>query len=261
MFPFSEIKEAKDTYRIWSYLSASDLKSRFRRSKLGVLWPVLQQLAFSLGAGVIWAAVFHLEPADFIPFLTIGFAIWGFISSVMVEGCSAFVVAHGYLKQLPLSQSIFIFRTLLTQSIYLSIGMITAISILMLFGKLNLMGILYCLPGLFIVIIYAYGAIGALAYLGLRYRDLQHALSGVFSLLFVITPVIYPSEVLMKKGFSVVIYGNPFSSLIEIVRYPILNGEFASSIHYIIASAFSFVLVAIRLKLGSSWSRYVPFWS
>lgn len=256
-----ELKIGFDNFKIWTYLSGSDVKNRFRRSKLGIVWPVLHQLAFSLGAGIIWATVFHLKPEDFIPFLTLGFALWGFIAAAMTEGCSSFVIAHGYLKQLPLPQSIFILRTLLTQLIFLSIGLSTALFVLLYFGKLTIFGLIHSLPGIFILLIYAYGAIGSLAYLGLRYRDLQHGLTGLLSLLFVVTPVIYPAEVLISKGLSFAIYGNPFASLIEVVRYPILNGELASPTHYVVSSVFALVLVVLRFQLGSRWSRFVPFWS
>jgi len=256
-----EFRLAIDNFQMWTYLSGSDVKNRFRRSKLGIMWPILHQLAFSIGAGIIWATVFHLKPEDFIPFLTLGFSIWGFIAVSMTEGCSTFVIAHGYLKQLPLPQSIFIFRTLLTQLIFLAIGLATALGVLLYFGKLTLFGLVLGAPGILILIVYAYGAIGSLAYLGLRYRDLQHGLAGILSLLFVVTPVIYPAEVLIKKGFALAIYGNPFASLIEVVRYPILNGELADPTHYLVSSAFALVLVLLRFQLGSRWSRFVPFWS
>ena len=257
----SEWKEAYFYQKIWIYLSISDLKNRFRRSKLGIGWLVLQQLVFSIGAGFIWATVFHLKSEDFIPFLTLGFSIWGFIAASMTEGCSSFVVAHGYLKQLPLPQSIFIFRTLLTQLIFMAIGLMTALGILLYFGKLTIFGLILAVPGILILIVYAYGAIGSLAYLGLRYRDLQHGLTGILSLLFVVTPVIYPSEVLINKGIAVAIYGNPFASLIEVVRFPVLNGEFAPPVHYCLSSLFALVLVFLRFQLSSRWSRFVAFWS
>ena len=256
-----EVTIATSYWPVWSYLSAQDIKNRFRRSRLGVVWVVLQQLAFSLGAGFIWAAVFHQSPGEFIPFLTIGFAIWGFISAVMVEGCGAFVIAHGYLKQLPLPQSIFIFRTLLTQLFYLVIGLVTALGVLAAFGKLHFVSIVFAIPGLLILALYAYGAVGAMAYLGLRYRDLQHGLGGVFSLLFVLTPVIYPPDVLIQKGLHLAVYGNPFSSLVEVVRRPLLLGELAGLADYGSASLFAVVLVSVRFALSSKWGRFVPFWS
>lgn len=256
-----EIQTATKYFQIWKYLSYSDIKNRFRRSKLGILWPILHQLAFSLGAGIIWANVFHLDPAEFIPFLTLGFAVWGFISGSMTEGCSSLVVAHGYLKQLPLPQSIFILRALLTQLIFLCIGLMTALGILLYFGNLTLTGVLLGIPGILILIFYAYGAIGSLAYLGLRYRDLIHGLTSLFSLLFVITPIIYPAEVLIQKGLAFAVYINPFASLIEIVRHPILHGQLASSTHYVVACLFALLFICARFQLNARWSRYVVYWS
>lgn len=258
---FQELIIAKNNYPIWSYLSKSDVINRFRRSRLGLLWPILHQLSFSLGAGLIWATLFNLNPVDFIPSITLGFAIWAFISAAIMEGCYAFVVAHGYLKQLSLPQSIFIFRTLYTQLIYLSLGFITAIITLFIFDSLSFFGLLLSLPGIFILIFYGYSTIGLMAYLGLRYRDLQHAFGSLLNFFFVFTPVIYPANMLAKKGFSFAIYLNPFASLIEIVRYPILNNTFADPIYYLISTIFVIFLLFLRFKIGSRWSRYVPFWS
>jgi ABC-type polysaccharide/polyol phosphate export permease len=257
----TEIEIFRDYYPIWSYLSLQDLKSRFRRSRLGAFWIVMQQLGFSLGAGYIWAKVFGLDPADFIPFIALGFAIWGFLTAAMTEGGNAFIIAHNYLKQLPLPQSLFIFRTLATQLVTLSIGFTTAIMILVAFWRLQPLGLLYCLPGIAIALVYGYGAIGTMAYLGLRYRDLPHALAMLFNLLFVVTPVIYPPETLIKKGLHLVIFGNPFASLIEVIRAPLLSGALAELPHYFIASAFAMALVGMRFYLANKWERFVPFWS
>ena len=112
-----------------------------------------------------------------------------------------------------------------------------------------------------ILMIYFYGACGALAYLGIRYRDLQHALTSIFGMLFILTPVIYPPEILLKKGLWIVIYGNPFSSLIEIVRYPLIHHHLTDGIHYIIALAFTFIMIAIKFSAAKKWERFVPFWS
>lgn len=257
----NEISQFLVNRRIIFYLSSSDIKSRFRGSRLGIIWPILQQLAFSLGAGLIWSNVFQLDAGDFIPFLTLGFAIWGFIATALTEGCSSFVVAHGYLKQLPLSHSIFIFRTTITQVFFLALGVMTAIGVLVCFGRLSVLGLLMSLPGLGLLLFFGYAAIGSLAYLGLRYRDLQHGIAGILSLLFVLTPVIYPSDLLIKKGLSFAIYINPLASLIEIVRYPILHQTFADEIHYIISCIFIVALISMRFLLAQRWGRYVPFWS
>lgn len=141
------------------------------------------------------------------------------------------------------------------------IGFFTALVILVYFGKLTIAGLLFAIPGVLILVIYGYGAIGLTAYLGLRYRDLPHGLAGIFNLLFVITPVIYPADVLIQRGLAFAVLGNPFASLIEIVRTPILLAHFADPIHYLTASAFSVILISLRFYLSNRWGRFVLFWS
>lgn len=256
-----DFKIALKYFDLYYFLAKQDLKSRFRRSYLGIFWIVIHQLAFSLFAGFIWSRIFGIEVKSFIPFVIIGSVLWSFIYASMVEGCGTFIIAQSYLKQLPLPQSIFIFRTVLVSFFYLFIGMLTAIFMLLVFNKLSIAGLIYILPSVPLLIIYFYGISGSMAYLGLRYRDLQHALSSMLSMLFIVTPVIYPPEVLQQKGISAVLYLNPFASLIEIVRYPLINGSFASAEHYLIAGGFSLLMITSKYWLQKHWGRFVPFWA
>ncbi|MFK7967650.1 MAG: ABC transporter permease [Rickettsiaceae bacterium] len=257
----SDLSVAIKYFDLYYFLAKQDLKSRFRRSYLGISWIVIQQLFFSLVAGFVWSKIFGMKTSEFIPFLTIGSVLWTFMSAAMVEGCDTFVIAHHYLKQLPLPQSIFIFRTLFTSLFYLAVGLCTAIGVLMIFDKFNVGSIFYMLPGILILICYFYGVSGSLAYLGLRYRDLQHAITSILALLFIITPVLYPPEILIKKGIGIVVYINPLASLIEIIRHPLLSNDFAPSRHYLISLTFVFIMILFKLILKKNWERFVAFWA
>jgi ABC-type polysaccharide/polyol phosphate export permease len=257
-------KELSIIIKYWDislFLCQQDLKSRFRRSKLGIFWLVINQLSFSLGAGLIWSKILGTDSSDFIPFLAVGFALWTFISSSMIEGCSTFINAHNYIKQLPLPQTIFIMRIFLVTMSYFGISMMSALLVLLYFKKLSLIGLIYSLPGFIILISYFYGAIGTMGYLGIRYRDIQHGLPGVFSLLVMLTPVMYSPEILIKKGVAFVIYANPFASLIEVIRNPLLYNVLAPQIHYFTATGFACLMIAIRFILEKKWGRLVAFWS
>jgi ABC-type polysaccharide/polyol phosphate export permease len=182
------------------------------------------------------------------------------MTAAVGEGCGAFVIAHSYLKQLPLPQGVFIFRTLLTQVIYLGVGVATAVAVGLISSALPYEGLAKALPGLLLLVAYAYGAIGTMAYLGVRYRDLAHGFAGLFSLLFVVSPVIYPAEMLIKRGLPIAVYGNPFASLLEVVRGPLLSGRFADGLHYAVAGVFAGMLILARIYLARSWTSQVPMW-
>lgn len=247
-------------YDLYYFLSSYDVASRFRSSRLGILWLVIQQLMFALGISLVWSNVFAIDIYDFVPFLTLGLSLWGIIMGSMTEGGNAFLHAQYYIKQFPLPYSVFILRTLLTQFLYFGISILTTFIVLSIFGKLSLLGIIYAIPGMVVLCIYCYSATALTAYLCLRYRDLNHALSGIFGLIFLITPIIFSPELLIQKGISIAIYLNPFASLIEIVRYPILNVDFANLEHYFIGLGFSLCLLLVQIIIQKRWGRFVPFW-
>ncbi|GAB4163346.1 MAG: hypothetical protein Tsb006_2280 [Rickettsiaceae bacterium] len=255
------LKVAKEYFDLYYFLAKQDIRTRFRRSYLGVGWLVVQQLMFALVASIVWSRMFGIDVSTFIPFLVIGITVWGFIVASMVDSCNIFIQSRGYLKQFPLPQPVFILRFLVTNFYYLFIGLLSAAAIFLYFNKLSIPGILYTIPGLVILVVYFYAASGSMAYLGLRYRDFQHALSGIFSLLFIITPVIFPPEILIKKGISIVIYMNPYAALIEVVRYPIINGKLAGIEQYAIAIGFTASLLIFQMLLAKRWGRLVPFWA
>ena len=256
----NEYNVAIKHFSTYLFISQQDLKNRFRRSKLGILWIAIHLLVFTLGAGFIWSKVLGTDPSIFIPFLTVGFVIWNFISGSTIDGCHSFINSSQYIKQFSLPYSIFIFRTFLVNVFYFSISIAICFFVMLVFGKLSIYNIIYCLPGLLILLLYAYGIIGAMAYLGTRYRDIHHALPGIFSLLFVMTPVMYSPELLIKKGVSFIVYGNPFASLIEIIRVPLLDGHFSELTHYLISIIFGLSLIIFRVIIEKRWRRYISFW-
>ncbi len=257
----NELQIAIKHFDLYYFLAIQDVKSRFRRSKLGVFWIVIQQLVYAFGVGLIWSNLFGINYKEFVPFITIGISLWQFISSGVTDGSMTFTIAQGYIKQMPIPQSVFIFRTLCVHTFYLFVGICSALFVMTIFGKLSLHGILYSIPGFAILMLYFYGAAGSMAYLGLRYRDLQHAVTSIFSMLFIITPIVYPPEMLVNKGISIVLYGNPFASLIEVVRHPLLQYTMADPLHYWIAFGFSICIIMVRFFVVKKWERYIPFWS
>jgi lipopolysaccharide transport system permease protein len=252
---------AKKYFDLYIFLAHQDIKSRFRRSYLGVGWLVVQQLMFAFVASIVWSRIFSVDTSIFIPFLVIGITIWGFIVSSMVDSCATFVHSKAYLKQFHLPLEVLILRSLCTNVYYLIIGILTSFVVFLCFNKLSIIGIIYFIPGLLILIVYYYSACSTFAYLGLRFRDIQHALTGIFALLFIVTPVIFPPEILAQKGINFIVYLNPFASIIEVVRYPLIYDEFADPAQYAIALGFTIGLYLFQLILKNKWRRLVPFWA
>jgi len=54
------------------------------------------------------------DPRGFIPYLTSGLILWGYLTSSIVEGGNAFTNAEGYIKQISLPIYVYVFRSFVT---------------------------------------------------------------------------------------------------------------------------------------------------
>jgi ABC-type polysaccharide/polyol phosphate export permease len=255
---YTSLRDKKD---IWWYLCCQDLNSQFRRSKLGSLWLVINQLSFAFGAGFIWATVFGLDPFEFIPFIATGFAVWGFISSCFVDGCAAFIVSQGFIKQVALPLPIYVMRVVAASFIRLLIGLAVAAIIVLGFTTIDSFAVLYVIPGVLLVGLSGFFIALNLAYLGAKYRDLQHGLANLFQLLFVLTPVIYPPELLIQKGLWFAVYFNPLSSFIQVIRVPLVDQAMASNLDYLVMFLVLFLSIVCshfsRKKFENKIAYYI----
>ena len=51
----------------WSHLASIELKNKFRRSKLGIIWVFLMPLGLTIIMSVIFAVAFHQNVVTYAP--------------------------------------------------------------------------------------------------------------------------------------------------------------------------------------------------
>ena len=91
----ADFAEAIALWRLWISMGWQDIKQRYRRSMLGPFWLTLS-MAIMIGTlGLLSGQLFAMELSIYMPFLTLGLIIWGFISAVVTDGCSSLIAAEG----------------------------------------------------------------------------------------------------------------------------------------------------------------------
>lgn len=251
--------QALQAWRVWVFLGRQDIQARFRRSLLGPLWLVLNTSIFVAGAGLVYGALFSLSLGEFLPMLTVGIVVWGFIVASLTESANAFVVAEGYIKQFPYPKQIYLLRTLVVHATVLAIGLSILLALQLLLGRFHLWAWLLALPGLLILLITALAHITALAYLGARFRDLPHAASGALQVVFFITPVMFPARLLDDKNLSIIYQVNPLFYMLEIVRFPLLNNAPVAPQIYGAALVYSAIAWVIAILVARRMDARLVF--
>ncbi|MBK5342863.1 ABC transporter permease [Pseudomonas sp. TH49] len=246
-------------WRVWLYMGLQDIKARFRRSAIGPLWILINLAMMVLGAGVVYGVLLKQPMEEFLPYLTCGLIIWGFLVASFVEGGYAFVGSEGYIKQFSFPKQIYLLRVLVALFAVMLVGVVALAGTLLVFERFKPIGWLYALPGLGILLAAGLGHITLSAYLSARFRDLPHALTGIFQVLFFVTPIMFPVTMLKDRGLDFVYKYNPLYYLVDVIRFPILEGTFAVKQDYIFCAAYLSLLWVVCILLASKMDKKVVY--
>ena len=207
--------------------------------------------------GTLYGALFKVETADYVPFLTLGFIVWSLISNLIVESCSAFTSAENIIKQVKLPLSVHVGRVVWRNLIIFFHNAVIFVVVAFFFsvwagwlGLIALPGLmLLCLNGMWIGLL--------LGIISARFRDVPPIVESVMRLSFFITPIIWMPDLLPQR--AVFLDFNPFFHYLELVRAPLL-GQAPGLVSWIavLGITFSGWIVAFALFRYYRWR--IAYW-
>src|SRR5437870_135883 len=111
----------------WITLVKVDLRTRYRRSILGMGWSLLHPIAMTAILCIVFHTIFHAKIREYAPFLLAGLAIWNYVLSSTLSGCQCFFQGESYIRQYPAPFAIYPLRTALGGSVHFLIALSVAI--------------------------------------------------------------------------------------------------------------------------------------
>ncbi|KXK43342.1 ABC transporter permease [Nitrosomonas europaea] len=221
---FPALEDLLQTLRHWpvvSFMALSDVRARYKRSVLGPLWLTLGTAVGSAGLGLLWSELLKVEAKTFIPSLTAGLILWQLISGVITESSTLYGRQAAIIRNMSLPLMIhplqLLFKHLINLAhnapVYLLVALVLSIPLTA--------STLWFLPCLLLVALNLFWICMVVSLLGARFRDLEYIIAAVMPLLMFVSPVFYrPNYLPFSEGL---IWANPLSHLIEIIRYPLLG--------------------------------------
>jgi lipopolysaccharide transport system permease protein len=244
-------------WSMWSTVGWNDIRQRYRRSVLGPLWITLSMAILVGSLGAIYSQVFRMDVKTYLPFLCLGFVIWGFISISATECCTAFLESEAIIKQIKLPFSVYILRVVWRNFIVFLHTIIIFVPVALIFGERPSPVMLLALPGLLLVYLNVLWLGFVFAILSTRYRDVSLIVASFLQLAFFGTPILWPASTIGEH--ALVVQMNPLYHLIEIVRAPLLGGapswlSWSVSLGSIVVGAFT------AMALFRRASRRIVYW-
>lgn len=241
-------------------LVSKDLKNKYRRSFLGIAWSILTPLGLVLIIGSVYSIIWGQDPRVLIPRLFTGLTPWICISSAAESGAMSFISAEGYIKQTLTKIEIFPIRAATVSLINFLYSAIAFFVVYIFISpeKFNLT-MLATIPGILILYLFCIGFSSIASIININIRDYQPFQSLLLQACFYATPIIYPSEMLADKGYSIVYEINPFYYIIEIIKKPMTGDGLPSVQVYLIAVSISVLLFVIGACAVNKMGRNIVF--
>ena len=253
----AEIFDGFRAWRVWTVLGWDDIRQRYRRSILGPFWITLSMGVFILVLGVIYGHLFHMDLATYMPYLSAGYIIWGFVSAVTNDSCGAFHEGNRIIKQIKLPFTTYVFRVICRNFIVFLHTIVIFIPVAIYFKVAPNWNTFLAVPGLFLVVANVTWVAAVLAVVSTRYRDVQPIVVTIVQLALFATPIMWPASSLGNA--MIVAEVNPIYHLIEIVRSPML-GAAPELRSWLVACILAVAGSLLAAGLLISKSRRIVFW-
>jgi ABC-2 type transport system permease protein len=218
----------------------------------------------------------------FLPYVTAGFVIWGFILGCVTEGTDVFISNEGLIKHLPAPITVHVLRLVWRQTLFFAHNLIVYLVVVAIFFPVlshpYLMTndpqvkpgiswqILLAIPGFALLAINGIWIALLFGIISTRFRDIPPVVTSFINLVFFMTPIVWHAGVLNKvageDGGSwriLIAELNPVYHFVEVVRAPLL-GHVVDWHHWAVVGGFTVVGWTLALVALRNWRARVSYW-
>ena len=223
-----------DLRELWGYrgllrdLVARDLKVRYKRSALGVLWTMLNPLFLMAILAFIFSHVLRVTVEHFAVYLLSALVLWNFFAQATSWSTACFLSYGALIKRIYVPRSIFVIATVLAGVVNLLISLVPLALIMLVMGHSFSPALAFLPVPILLATLFSLGISLALAPLSIMFADIVPIYQVVLTAWLYLTPIIYPITALPEK-YRLFLVLNPMTHLVEAFRTPIYQGAIPSA--------------------------------
>ena len=200
-----------------SELVARDIKIKYRRSVLGVLWTLLNPLFMMIILSVVFSSIFKFDIENFPLYLLSGQVIFNFFNDATTSSMTSIIGSAALIKKVYVPKYLFVVSRVFSSFINLMAAFTALIFVMVAMrAELHWTVILAVFP-LTMIVTFSLGMGMLLAALTVKFRDIMHLYSVFMTGLMYLTPVIYPMSIL-PEPVRLVVSLNPLTNIVEMFR-------------------------------------------
>ncbi|MCD9027304.1 ABC transporter permease [Luteimonas sp. BDR2-5] len=257
---FSQLSDSVRKPEFWAYSSWLDIVTRYRRTRLGLLWLLAPVTMFMAITGPLYARIFGRELSYYLVHLGMGYAIWRLMVMVLNDTVVTLRGNKSFILDGNTRLTDYTLKAIAKSLVYFSFSMIGMLAVLVWSPAVPAPAILTLFVTIPLVLLNLFWLGYSLSILGARYPDINEVLNTILMLGFLFTPIIWEGDRFPVDSWGgIVVRINPAYHLLGLVREPLFGRMPPTyTLAYVGVLTLSGWLMAI--SLCRRFSRYVPIW-
>ena len=204
-------------------LSIHRLKVRYKQSRMGIAWAVLQPLAMMLVFTLMFT-VLRVAPSGDVAFPLFVYAAlipWTMFASGLSNATTALTSHASLLTKVAFPREILPVTYIVAALVDLALASVVLVPLMLWFGVAPRATAIWCLPAIALLIAFLVGAGLLLSAVHVRYRDVGLAMPVLIQVWLFATPVLYPLEA-VRSALPASLYAlytlNPMAAVVDTFR-------------------------------------------
>lgn len=246
----------------WLHLARMELKNKFRRSKLGILWTFVNPLCLTIIMSIVFSAVFDQEIISYAPYILSGLLVWDVISSAFIGGSGLIIQNDPFIRQFNHPITIY---TLKSSLVYIVSFLLASISLYIWTIISNpgylVIGIISLPVTCAFYFFLAWGGSTIAAYTNTKYRDYPQMVSLILQTIWYVSPVFLQESMFRQNELLYLWFQwNPLTHILALVREPFLHGHFPELTNYLMAFLTISIIDLIAVSINKKNARDIIFY-
>ncbi|MBR1170979.1 ABC transporter permease [Bradyrhizobium liaoningense] len=209
-------------------LALRELKIRYKRSVLGILWSLLNPLSQIAILTFLFRSVVDLKVPHYAAFVFVGVLVWTWFSGAITTAPLAITSNPDLVRRPGFPVVVLPLVTIASNGVHFVLALPVMLAVILLDG--GRLGVsLVAIPGVMAVqFLLTAGLAYIVAALHVRFRDTQHLVTMVTMLAFYATPVFY-SSIMVPEQYRLLHDANPIAVLLDAYRRILIEGAWPSA--------------------------------
>ena len=228
------VRWIEEAINLWRYrglvheLIVRDIKVRYKRSVLGIVWTMLAPLLNMIALTLVFSSILKTAVHNYPVYFMAGSIFWAFFSQTTTSAASQTMASNELAKRMFIPRSVFIASAVGGGLVNLALSLVPLIVIILITGFPFHASWAFLPIPIFIITLFTTGVCLLLFAVTSRFADVREMYTVIVQTWFFLTPIVYEPSIVPYR-YRVILSLNPMYHLIQVFRKPIYDGVIPSA--------------------------------